>query len=449
MLGWLLVNADRYGRSDSRTVARRLSWLPEGFIPRLQRAKLVRTLKYVYRHSAAQRRLWAEAGVRPGDLRSPDVLTRIPFCDRRDLALHPENYICVPPDRLTHVITTSGTTGQAKKLYFTTEDLERQARMIGTKLCRLPGASRVMALYSVEHPTWSSGAMARRGIEKAGLFGMLVGTHKQPQEMIDLIKEYRIDTLMSVTAFAHRLTFEAKEDLRTLGVRYLLLGGQPWSESLRQQLEEAWGAVAMDVYGTNECACGIASECEHKDGLHISEADFWIEILDPKTGSPQPDGEEGEIVITTLSREGMPLVRYRTGDLGHILPEHGRCACGMAVRKLSRIRGRLDDMLIIGNANNVFPDEFDQVVLAVPGVSDYQVIMEKEAYKDLIHLTAEAENDTPELRQQLVDALMKIKFIKAGCESSGTVKIGTIQGVPRGTLSCGRPKAVRIVDRRS
>ena len=320
MFNWLSLAIDRFGRSNPRGLAKRLNYIPAWAIRRLAAAKLVRLLRHVWRNNPTQRRRWQQAGLKLRDLRSPKVMNRIPFCDKKLLAEEPEAFFCVPPEQFTHVITTAGTTGQAKKLFFTTDDLDRQTRVIGTNLCRLSGASRVMVIFRLANATWVAGAIVRRGVEKARMFGLLSSSQASPEEQIKFIKEYKINVLMSSPSCIHRLTLEADTDLKTLGVKHIILSAQTWTEELRAELQRAWGATVMDAYATNECGCGIASECIHQNGLHISEADFWIEIVDPETGEPLEDGQEGEVVITTLSRRGMPLVRYRIGDLARILP---------------------------------------------------------------------------------------------------------------------------------
>ena len=449
MFRWLFTGLDRHFRGNPKALAWRLKHLPGGVLRQVQRAKLVHTLRYVYRHNPMQRELWRQAGIKLRHLRSPAILPEIPFCDRGELALHPERFFCVPEERMTHVITTAGTSGEAKKIFMTTNDVERQSRMIATKLRLLPGASRVLGLFGTQDPTWTSGAMARRAMEKAGMFGLLCGTHIAPVEQIKLIREYRIDTIISGPPYFHRLTLEAGTDTRTLGIKYVLLAGQAWTEELRQLFEESWNAVAIDVYGTNECACGIASECHHKTGLHVASADFWIEIVDPQTGRPLPEGQEGEVVVTTLSREGMPLVRYRIGDLATIFPRKERCACGVTLPSLSRIRGRIDDMIILGNTSNVFPDELDQAIFSVAGISDYQVVVEKDSYRDVLHLTAESSRPREELAPLLSKALLSIDSLASSVNRSKTMALGRIECVAPGTLSQGRPKGVRIIDKRA
>ena len=450
MLHWAFLLANRYITANSRRLARSGGCSPHWLIRRIASAKLVRTLRHVWRHSPYQRRRWQDAGIRLADLRSPRVLPHIPFCDPTELAVNPDPFVCVRPEQITDMILTSGTTGQAKKIYFTTGDLHRQARMIGGHLRRLPGASRVFVILSVGlQPAASPALIARRGVEMAGMFGLISTAGATIRMVTDLIREYHIDTLISSPTRMHQITLESEVELRTLGVRYLLLSSEPWTEKLRTFLEEAWGAKALDVYAANESACGMASECAYRNGLHVAEIDFWIEIVNPETGEPLEDGEEGEIVFTTLSRRGMPLVRYRIGDLACLLPVTGRCACGMALRKLSRISGRADNMVILGDGFNVYPDEFDEAILGIPGVTDYQLVLEKDGYRDVLRLDVESDLEGKTLTDTMIRTLMRINNVRIKAEIYPGLVFGPIRSVPRGSLSAGRSKTVRIVDKRT
>ncbi len=449
MLDWVFLMTNHLGRGEPKQTARLLPHLPWWYVRRLSEARLLRVLRHVHRRSPAQRQRWLSCGIRRHDLRSVDVLQHIPFTTSGDITLHPEDYYCAPREKLIHVISTSGTKGQAKKLYLTTRDIDDQARLFGTKLCLLPGASRVLAIFALDHATWCTGAIARRGIEKAGMFGLLSSCQRDAPYQIGLIREYDIDTIITTPTTVHRLTLDAKIDLRQLGIRYLILSTQPWSEAFRRTVESAWGATTIDSYGTNEFCGSISAECPHQNGLHISAVDFWVEIVEAESGKPLGPGEEGEVVVTTLARRGMPLIRYRTGDLAHLLPDDGRCACGWLPPKMSRIRGRIDDMLILGAGGvNVYPDEFDEAILSLPGVSDYQVTVQRDGYKDILHLTVETDQPVEEMREALVTALTQIPNVRRACEDSHTLEVGRLQTVRRGTLSEGRTKGVRIIDKR-
>lgn len=448
MLGWLHIATERWTRAKPARLSRVLDVMPVGYSRKLGSVKLVRTLQHVWRHAPVQRERWRRAGIQRADLRSPSVLEAIPFTTAGDLAANPEQFWCVPPDRLIHVLSTSGTKGRPKKIYLTREDLDREIRMIGTSMYRFPGATRAVSIFLINNPTWSSGMIARRGAQVAGMLSLLSGTHRPVSDHIALIREYDVDFIITTPSYLHQITLEADVDVRSLGIKYIQLSGQPWSESFRTEMQERWSAKLIDVYASTEFACGVASECVEQDGLHITEADFWPEVVDPRTGTPLPEGEEGELVLTTVSRDGMPLVRYRTGDLAHLLPFEKRCPCGMPVRKMSRVRGRVDDMLILGGGNNVYPDEFDRAVLSVPGVTDYQLTVDREGYRDVLHLTVETGSPSTPLRETLIETLLSIPMVRTTHETERTVAFGRIASTPRGTLAAGRPKTIRIVDRR-
>jgi len=450
MLGGVYLAIEKYGRGNAKTVARRLNWLPAHFIQGLAKAKLVRTLRHVWRNSPMQRERWAKAGIRLKDLRGPEVLERLPFLRSEDLRECPEELFCVPTEELVHVIATSGTKGTAKRVYFTADDMAAQAGMIGTNLRRLPGASRVLTMYRMKLPTWPAGMVSWQGIVSARMLALLAGTDTCAEEQVRYIRDYRVNVIMGVPSYVHRVTLEGGGNLKELGVKYLLLSGQPWTEKCRQELEAAWGAKALDAYGTNECGCGISSECLEQDGLHVSEADFWLEIVDPVTGKVLEDGQEGDVVVTTLSRRGMPLVRYRIGDLASLCPREGRCRCGLAVRKMSRIKGRVDDMLFVGNGINGYPDEIDRAVLRSQGVTDYQLVIERDRYRDVMHLTVEVSggNGQEHMAQEMWGALKEVEAIREAVDETKMVEFGRFQTVPSGALAEGRTKSVRIVDKR-
>ena len=439
---------ERWARANPARLDNRFNLIPPWYIHLLSRTKLVQILRYVYRSSPSQRQLWRNAGIKLSDLRSPQVLQHIPFITADDLADHPKAYCCVPEEQLIHIVGTSGTKNRRKKIYLTAEDFDHQTRMIATNLRRFPGVSCVAAMFLVHDPTWSNGTVVRRAVAMAGMLGFLSGEHLSTQDQIELIKRYGVNCLVSTPSYISRLTVQADQDLSKLGVRYIQLGGQPWTEALRADLQQAWAAKVIDTYGCAESIFGIASECIHQNGLHFAETDFWIEIIDPATGQVLPDGQEGELVFTTLSRRGMPLIRYRTGDLSRLIPPGPRCPCGMHVRKMGRIRGRLDDVLIIGTGYNLYPDELDNALLSIPGVTDYQLTVDRESYTDVLHLKLEANGLADNLKNAATNALLSIPNIRISHDLTRVLSIGRVESVPLGSLSTDRPKSIRIIDRR-
>ena len=448
MFCWLHTGIERVVRSRSSRQGKVLKHLPLWYIRTLREAKLVHMLRYVYKRSPAQREAWNKAGVKLRDIRSPKILEHIPFTTGAELAEHAGDYYCVDPAEFVHLLTTSSTTGIEKTIYFTADDFNHQVRMMGTSLQRFPGSTRAMALFQVHDPTWSVGTMVRRAIAEAGMLGFLSGVHRSVEDQIELIKKYRINCLITSPVQLGRLTWDSKCDVGELGVRYVHLGAQPWSEDFRRRMEQAWGATLLDGYGNNECGCGVASECLEQNGLHVSEADYWLEVVDTKTGEAVPDGQDGELLITTLSRRGMPLVRYRTGDWGRLLERDGRCGCGIGLRKMGRVSGRVDDMLIVGAGNNLYPAELNEAMFSVSGVTDYQFVIEKDGYKDVLDVTVEAGRSATEVREKILQALMGVQAIGRACQMGQTMEIRKIEVVRPGSLSAGRPKSVRIIDKR-
>jgi phenylacetate-CoA ligase len=448
MLNWLGARIEGYMRKRPQLLAACLRRVPRWVVRRASRAKLHKVLLHVWDHSEYQRERWREAGIRRRDLREPDVLRRIPFFDPAVLQEHPEWCACVPERELTHLVNSSGTTGVKKRVYLTTEDLDQQARIMGMRLAALEGARRVLMIFGTRSPAVSVGALGTRAIEKGGLFGLHASHDRTTEEQLELIRDHHIDTIIASVTAMQRITMEAACDLKSLGVKYLLLSAQPWPESLRTELESAWGATVLDVYGLMEFGSGIASECPEKNGLHIASTDAWVEIVDPETTEPMSDGEYGEIVLTTLSRRGMPLVRYRTHDFACLMPENGRCPCGMPTRRLSRVRGRLDHVVIIGNGCNIYPDEIDRAVFGVPGVADYQLTVDREGYQDILGLTVESTEPIEALEEELKQNFVGIRLLRRNILERRTIVFGEFKAVPPGTLSADRMKTVRIVDRR-
>jgi phenylacetate-coenzyme A ligase PaaK-like adenylate-forming protein len=338
--------------------------------------------------------------------------------------------------------------GKSKKISLTVEDLRHQTRIMGMWLAGLEGASRVLVMFYLRGPTWTAGPMGQRAVEDGGLFGLMCDHDLPPEKQVRLILGNRIDTLLTSMSAIQRLTREAGCDPKSLGVKWILLATQAWPDSSRAEIEQAWGATVLDIYGLMEFGSAVAAECPAKRGLHIAATDFWVEVVDLETGAPLPDGEYGEVVLSTLTRRGLPIVRYRTHDLACLMPENGRCACGTPTRRLSRVRGRLDQVLILGLGVNVLPDEFDAAILAVPGVSDYQLAVDRDGFTDVLHLTAESDEPIETLAAKLEQALTGMPIVKQNLGKRRMIRLGEFRVVPRGTLSAGRPKSIRLIDRR-
>ena len=400
MLDWFYLALERYGTSSAPRLARSAGTVPRWVVRRIAEAKLVRTLRHVWRHNELQRGRWQEAGVRWRDLRSARVLERIPLLDPDEVSTDPERFRCVPKDDVTFLMTTSGTGGRKRKIYFTTPDIDNQAILLGAALRRLPG--RVVRPRAHRRhrrrvgPARHGAARRRKGGTPRLPYPEPVGAqaarmhprgssrrhHQPPHGDAPVHARRRRRRFPRARREIHRPVQPAAARVAPRAARGKM--GRRRHRPLRHQR-----ARRRHRRGVSRGAKGSTSP-RPISGSRSST---------PRPGKPVPDGAEGEIVITTLSRRAMPLVRYRIRDLSRFLPYTGRCSCGVPLRKIAPIRGRVDHMLILGPGLNFYPDEFDRAVFSVPGVTDYQITVGKKDYRDVLSLTVEMKEPDDGLRQ--------------------------------------------------
>jgi phenylacetate-CoA ligase len=234
-------------------------------------------------------------------------------------------------------------------------------------------------------------------------------------------------------------------DVRSLPLRVGVFGAEPWSEAMRSQIESAMGITAIDIYGLSEVmGPGVASECVHRNGLHVFEDHFMIEIVDPQTMEPVPDGRQGEVVFTTLTKEGIPVIRYRTRDISRIVP--GECACGRTFRRMERVTGRTDDMLIIRGVN-VYPSQIEQVLMGIAGVAPhYQLVLGKRGSMDTVEVQVEV---GPDFAFDEIRELEALQRTVAGAIASALAVSVDVRLVEPRTIQRSEGKAKRVVDRRN
>jgi len=307
----------------------------------------------------------------------------------------------------------------------------------------------IQIMFSYGRPSWTGGTLAEMGGQKLGATVIASGDTLSTEEQIQTIKELGTTVLFGYPSYLHRVTEEASKihDLTQLGIHSIFLGAAPWPESLRKYLQEAWNAKAYDDYGLTELA-GVAGECKYQNGLHVNELDFFLEVVDPSTGEHVGPEEKGEIVITTLNREGMPLLRYRTRDISYIIEEE--CGCGINTSRLGRIKGRTDAMIIVGTGENIFPYMFDEVFLNLNGVLDYQIVLENEGFQDEIIVRAEVSHRTDKMKQKVLQALSQVSPISRDIDITKTIAKPKVELVEPGTLKKSSETKVRkIIDKRN
>jgi phenylacetate-CoA ligase len=410
----------------------------------LQRERLKWSLKHAYENSPVYRRKFDEAGVHPDELTTLADLARFPFTKKNDLR---ENYpfgmFAVPQDRIARIHASSGTTGKPTVVGYTARDIDTWAGLVARSI-RAAGARRGDKVHvSYGYGLFTGGLGAHYGAERAGLTVIPFGGG-QTEKQVQLICDFQPDIIMVTPSYMLALADEFERqglDPAQSSLRIGIFGAEPWTNEMRLVLERRMGIDAVDIYGLSEViGPGVASECaETKDGPTIWEDHFYPEIVDPETGVILPDGEFGELVFTSLTKEALPIVRYRTGDLTRLLPGTAR-----TMRRMEKITGRCDDMMIVRGVN-VFPTQIEELLLKQRALAPhYQIVLTKDGPLDVMTLKVEPSPEASENTAALDAARSALSYdIKALIGISAFVDLLPVGGIER---SVG--KARRVVDKR-
>ena len=439
--------------TDAESLNRFLSRpLVKHYLHRYRLLKLKRTIGHCYHHSPFYHELFKKNKILVNDIRSFHDLSRIPFTIPDNLR-NPDQFFAVPSSRFTRVFSTSGTTGKPKIVYFTKNDLENQISRNATGLQLLYGITegdRVRLTYEVgfEHGDWGIRFCFEHALHQIGAMSIVTGCRLKAEDELQILKKYQATVLAGTTTYVYHLTREMEklDDLKAFKLKNLMIGSEPLTQAIREKLEESWMTKAYQGYGLTELGTSIAGECKEQDGMHVTESDFFVEVVDPKTGEQLEEGEIGEITVTTLDREGMPLLRYQTHDLGVIMPED--CPCGLPFRRI-KIKGRTDNMVPIGSGDNLFPTDCDEALLQIPEVIDYQIIVQRKKNIDHLIVIAETTSSTEKTRKKILNALMTIPDINDGVTDSRTILPIEVQFVKPDSLDKTVRKAKRIIDKRN
>ena len=394
----------------------------------VQLERLRWSLKHAYDQVPRYRKKFDAAGVKPGDCRSLADLARFPFTTKADLReTYPFGMFAVPMERIVRIHASSGTTGKPTVVGYTAKDIETWTQVMARSI-RAAGArpgDKVHVAYG--YGLFTGGLGAHYGAERLGLAVIPLGGG-MTERQVQLIVDFRPEIIMVTPSYMLAIADEMERqgiDPRKTSLRVGIFGAEPWTHELRISIEKRLKLDAIDIYGLSEViGPGVAQEClETKDGLTVWEDHCYPEIVDPASGAPLADGEKGELVLTSLTKEALPVIRYRTRDLTRLLPGTAR-----SMRRMERITGRTDDMLIIRGVN-VFPSQIEELILKQPGLSPHYVL-ELSKQGPLDHLTIVVEGDAGDLQHQ----------VKAYIGLTADVKIGTIE------RSIG--KAKRVIDKR-
>ncbi|MDH6593129.1 phenylacetate-CoA ligase [Variovorax sp. TBS-050B] len=361
-------------------------------ITALQIERLRATLRRAYENVPHYRRAFDAKGVHPDDLKTLADLSKFPFTVKSDLRdNYPFGMFAVPRTQVARIHASSGTTGKPTVVGYTLKDIDTWADLVARSIRAAGGRPGDMVHVAYGYGLFTGGLGAHYGAERAGCT-VVPMSGGQTEKQVQLIQDFRPDIIMVTPSYMQVIIeqFERQGlDAKASSLRIGIFGAEPWTEAMRRDIEAKAGIDAVDIYGLSEVmGPGVASECvESKDGPVIWEDHFYPEIIDPETGEPKPDGEEGELVFTSLSKEAMPVIRYRTRDLTRLLPPTSR-----AFRRMGKIVGRSDDMMIIRGVN-VFPTQVEEIVLAHERLSGlYQVHVRREGLLDEVEVHCELEH---------------------------------------------------------
>lgn len=410
----------------------------------LQLERLNVLLARVYENVPTYRTKFDEAGVAPR-VESLAGLADVPFTVKDDLrAAYPYGMFAVPLRDIVRVHSSSGTTGQITVVGYTEGDIARWADMMARTLACAGGTPDDVVQVTYGYGLFTGGLGVHYGAERLGCTTIPI-SGGNTRRQVQVMKDFGTTILACTPSYAVLIAETAAEmgiDPLELPLKAGVFGAEPWSESTRLQIEQMLGITAIDIYGLSEVlGPGVASECPCKCGLHVNEDHFIVEIVDPVTLRPVPDGERGEVVFTTLTKEGIPVVRYRTRDISRIIP--GRCDCGRTFRRMERVTGRTDDMLIIRGVN-VFPSQIEQVLGGIPGVAPhYQVVLSKRGSMDHVEVHVEVGPDVPFDEIKTLERLRA--RVAAEIASALAVNIAVKLVEPK-SIQRSEGKAKRVVD---
>lgn len=413
----------------------------------LQLERLQALVKRVYQKIPFYKESFDKAGINPEDIKSLGDLTKLPFTVKQDMRdAYPFGLFAVPRKDVVRVHCSSGTTGTATVVGYTQKDLENWGDCFARALYGAGCGPDSTLQISYGYGLFTGGLGAHNGGERAGCTVLPMSTGNTKRQ-VRLMKDFDVDCLCCTPSYALNIAEVAQEegyDIHEFPIHAGILGAEPCSEATRAEIEQKMGIQVYDIYGLSEVmGPGVACECEKQHGLHVCEDQFIIEILDPKTLQPVPDGEWGEVVFTTLCKECSPLVRYRTRDISRILV--GECECGRTFRRMDRIAGRTDDMMILRGVN-VFPSQIEEEIVSFPEIApQYQLILTTKGTLDHAELRVETVPEFPFDEIRRLEKLKKDlqKALKENLQIAVDVKI-----VEPKTIERAEGKAKRIIDMR-
>ncbi len=374
-------------------------------------------------------------------------LRDFPFTTKHDLRLsYPDGMVALERRNIVRMHASSGTTGKSTVIFYSQKDINEWADLIARSMMATGTTGDDVFQNMMGYGLFTGGLGLHYGAERLGCLVIPSSTGNSLKQ-IELMQDFHTTVIHITPSYALHLVEIVEENginPRDLTVRKAYLGAEPYSEGIKKKIEEQWGMEAYNSYGLSEMnGPGVAFECSEREGMHLWEDYYIMEIIDPETGEQLPDGEEGELILTHINREAMPIIRYRTRDLTRIVPE--KCSCGRTHRRIERIKGRTDDMMIVGGVN-IFPSQIETVLMNVPEVgNNYQIVLDREHNLDRIHIKVELYSKMftgdltglKNLERKIVEKLRALIVVNPRVEL-----------MEPGSLPPSTGKAVRVIDNR-
>lgn len=421
--------------------------MPVNELDNMQEKRLKSLVNYVYQHSDFYKNKFDDSNVKPEDIQSLDDLKKLPFTYKSDLRdTYPTGMFCVSNEQLVRFHVSSGTTGKPTVVGYTRNDIEQWATSLARALTSIGVGRGDVIQISYGYGLFTGGLGLHYGAEEVGCT-VLPTSSGNTEKQLDLMQDLNSSVIACTPSYflfmnevANQSGLSIEHDTQ---LRVGIFGAEPWSEEMRARIEEATGIKAYDVYGTSELSGPLCTECHYQDGIHIWADQFLIEVINPETGEQLAEGERGELVITTLAKEALPLIRYRIGDITVINKQP--CECGRTHPRIMRVLGRADDMLIVRGIN-VFPGQVESVLMNIPEVGEHFMIVvdrvnELDIMKVQIEMTDEAFSD------KVNDIISLEKRVGAALKNVLNLAV-KVELVENGTIPRSMGKAKKVIDNR-
>ncbi len=419
---------------------------PIEYIKAKQSARLIKMVHNAYNNVEFYRNKFDEIGLSPSDIKSIDDISKLPFTVKQDLRdTYPFGMFAVPKEELVRVHASSGTTGKQTVVGYTRKDIDIWSECASRSLSAASCTKSDYVQVSYGYGLFTGGLGLHYGVETLGAT-VIPASSGNTKRQIQILQDFGINILACTPSYAMFIGETLKEmgiDPKTLPLRAGIFGAEAWSENMRKEIEKSLNIKAYDIYGLSEIAGpGVAYECSEQSGMHICEDYFYPEIIDPETLQPLPDGSYGELVFTCIGKEALPLVRYRTRDIAKLTRE--KCSCGRTLIKMSKPRGRSDDMLVIRGVN-VFPSQVEHVIIELGMQPNYQIIVERKNNMDMMTVCIEMSSEMfSDSVRKIEETERKIELaVQSTLSVSAKIHLVEPQSLPR-----SEGKAVRVIDKR-